>query len=53
VLTRATGSPPIVPWHTILPLKNLKAGSWLLAVEVTDASGRTARRESSLVITTP
>jgi hypothetical protein len=42
-----------MPWHTLLPLKNLKAGSWLLAVEVTDAAGRTARREARLVIEMP
>ena len=53
VVTRAAGTGPIVPWHTMLPLKNLKAGSWLLAVVVTDATGRTARREARLVVETP
>jgi GWxTD domain-containing protein len=53
VVTRAPGTGPIVPWHMSLPLKNLKAGSWLLAVVVTDAGGRTARRETRLVVETP
>jgi GWxTD domain-containing protein len=52
-VTRAMGAGPIVPWHAQLPLKNLKAGSWLLAVVVTDLAGRTARREARLVVETP
>ncbi|HEV8150552.1 MAG TPA: GWxTD domain-containing protein, partial [Gemmatimonadales bacterium] len=50
---RAAGAGPIVPWRATLPLKRLKAGSWLLAVEVTDATGRSARREAPLVVTLP
>ncbi len=52
-LIRSPGSAPIISWHALLPLKNLKAGSWLLAVEVTDATGRIARREARLIIQTP
>jgi hypothetical protein len=52
-VTRAPGAGPIVPWHAMLPLKNLKAGSWLVAVVVTDAAGRTARREGRLLIEMP
>jgi GWxTD domain-containing protein len=50
---RAAGAGPIVPWRATLPLKKLKAGSWLLAVEVTDSAGRTARRQARLVVAIP
>ncbi|HEY9383808.1 MAG TPA: hypothetical protein VIP80_09830, partial [Gemmatimonadales bacterium] len=52
-LLRPPGAGPIVPWHAVLPLRNLKPGSWMLAVEVTDAGGRTARRETRILVETP
>ncbi len=52
-LTRSPGAGPIVAWHAALPLKKLKPGSWLIAVLVTDAVGRTARREGRLLIQAP
>ncbi len=52
-LLRPFGAGPIVPWHVVLPLRNLKAGSWILAVEVTDAGGRMARRETRILVETP
>ena len=52
-LTRSPGAGPIMTWHATLPLKKLKPGSWLIAVEVTDRSGRTARREGRLLIQAP
>ena len=52
-LTRPPGAGPIVAWRATLPLKKLKPGSWLIAVEVTDPSGRTARREGRLLIQAP
>jgi GWxTD domain-containing protein len=52
-LTRSPGAGPIVAWHAVLPLKKLKPGSWLLAVEVSDPAGRTARREGRLLIQAP
>lgn len=52
-LVRPVGAGPIVPWHVVLPLGNLKPGSWILAVEVTDAGGRTVRRETPILVETP
>jgi len=50
---RTAGSGPIVPWRVSLPLQKLKAGSWLLAVELSAGPGRTARREAPLTVATP
>jgi F420-0:gamma-glutamyl ligase len=36
-----------------LPLAKLKAGSWKLAVVVTDSAGRMARRESEFTVEMP
>lgn len=52
-LLRPAGAGPIVPWHALLPLGNLKPGSWILAVEVTDAGGRMVRRETPILVETP
>lgn len=53
LLLRQPGAGPIVSWHAALPLNKLKPGSWRLAVLVTDAAGRAARRESVLVVAVP
>ena len=52
-LVRGIGMGPIVPWHALLSLGSLKAGSWIVAVEVTDARGRTVRRERPILVETP
>jgi GWxTD domain-containing protein len=52
-VVRPAGSGPIARWRVTLPLTKLKAGSWKLAVEVTDAGGRMARRESGFTLELP
>jgi GWxTD domain-containing protein len=50
---RLPGSDAITRWRASLPLNRLKAGSWMMAVVVTDSSGREARREASLEVQVP
>jgi hypothetical protein len=52
-VTRAPGTAPIARWRVTLPLAKLKAGSWKLAVVVTDSAGRMARRESGFTVEVP
>jgi hypothetical protein len=50
---RGPGQGPIVRSRVTLPLRKLKPGSWSVAVVVADGTGRTARREGSLVVLEP
>lgn len=52
-VARAPGTAPITRWRVTLPLARLKAGSWKLAVVVTDSAGRMARRESGFTVEVP
>ncbi len=52
-VVRPAGAGPITRWRVTLPLTKLKAGSWKLAVLVTDAEGRMARRESGFTLELP
>ncbi|HEY9518426.1 MAG TPA: GWxTD domain-containing protein [Gemmatimonadales bacterium] len=52
-LSRAPGTAPITRWRVTLPLARFKAGSWKLAVVVTDSAGRMARRESGFTVEMP
>ena len=52
-VARAVGSGPITRWRVTLPLSKLKAGSWKVAVVVTDALGRMARREAGFTLEVP
>jgi len=52
-VVRAAGAGPITRWRGTLPLSKLKAGSWKLAVVVTDAVGRMTRRESGFMLEVP
>ena len=50
---RDPGKGPIARWRANLPLSKLKAGSWRVGVEVTDAAGRTARRDATFTLELP
>jgi len=52
-VARSAGDPPIVRWRSMLSLKNLKPGSWFVAITATDPVGRTARREARLEVQVP
>jgi GWxTD domain-containing protein len=52
-VVRPAGAGPITRWRVTLPLTKLKAGSWRLAVVVTDAGGRMVRRESGFTLELP
>jgi len=52
-VVRPAGAGPITRWRVTLPLSKLKAGSWKVAVVVTDAGGRMARRESGFTLEVP
>ena len=52
-VVRAAGAGPITRWRVTLPLAKLKAGSWKVAVVVTDAAGRMTRRESGFTLEVP
>ena len=52
-VSRPPGTAPITRWRVTLPLDKLKAGSWKLAVVVTDSAGRMARRESEFTVEVP
>lgn len=52
-VVRPAGAGPITRWRVTLPLTKLKAGSWKLAVVVTDTGGRMVRRESGFTLEVP
>jgi len=52
-VVRPAGAGPITRWRVSIPLTKLKAGSWRLAVVVTDAGGRMVRRESGFTLELP
>jgi GWxTD domain-containing protein len=52
-VVRHAGAGPIARWRVTLLLSRLKAGSYRLAVEVTDTSGRTVRREAPFTVEQP
>ena len=43
----------VTGWRAVLPLARLRPGAWMIAVEVTDATGRTVRRTASLEVKLP
>ena len=52
-VTRLAGAGAIARWRATLLLAKLKAGSYRLAVEVTDPAGRMVRREAPFVVEQP
>ena len=52
-VTRRPGGDAIARWRVMLPLQNLKPGSWWLAAVATDSTGREVRREATLEVLVP
>jgi GWxTD domain-containing protein len=52
-IERGASSVPVTRWRVTLPLKKLKAGSWRVAVEVTNRRGQVARREAGFTVELP